>query len=111
MAASLSTWMHARPPSPAGSAILARHCSTNLRAEVAPLSRSAASEASVGLFGMAVSVSLTLASLVVRSDGDVEWFAGFGDLPRRGLLPETRWHTSAVSCGNAAMRWHRWTVD
>ena len=40
-------------PSPEESAILARHSSTSLRAEVAPLSRSAASEASVGVFGMA----------------------------------------------------------
>src|SRR4051812_36557952 len=41
--------MKARAPSPAGSAILARHPSTSLRAEVAPLSRSAASESSLGL--------------------------------------------------------------
>ena len=52
-AASLSTRMKVRCPSPAGSAILARQSSTNWRAEIRPASRSSASTARVG-FGMIV---------------------------------------------------------
>ena len=44
IAASASTCMNARAPSPSGSAILARHASTSARAVVRPASRSAASE-------------------------------------------------------------------
>jgi hypothetical protein len=54
MAASASTWMKARAPSPALSPILARHSSTSLRA-LRPLSRSSARVASVGVFGIVLS--------------------------------------------------------
>src|SRR3954454_6423129 len=47
MAASLSTWMNARAPSPSLSAIFARHASSSARAVVRPASRSVASEARV----------------------------------------------------------------
>src|SRR5882757_9875865 len=65
-AASRSTWMKVRWPSPAGSAILAMHCSTSLRAEVAPLARSAAREASVGLSGMAFTSRLCTSKLALQ---------------------------------------------
>src|SRR5436190_13801455 len=71
-APSLSTWMKARSPSPEGSAILERHSSTSLRAEVRPLSRSAASEASVGMFGMVFSLLAWAPLLVVRTGLNVE---------------------------------------
>src|SRR6478609_3573348 len=71
-APSLSTWMKARSPSPEGSAILARHSSTSLRAEVRPLSRSAASEASAGMFGMIFSLFPWAPLLVVRTGLNVE---------------------------------------
>src|ERR1700730_2149129 len=50
-AASLSTWMKVRCPSPTGSAIRPMHSSTSLRAVVRPAARSSASAARVG-FGM-----------------------------------------------------------
>src|SRR5882757_5167414 len=54
IAASASTRMKARSPSPLGSAMLARQASTNLRALVRPAARSSASAARVGWFGMDV---------------------------------------------------------
>src|SRR6478735_5439460 len=71
-APSLSTWMKARSPSPEGSAILERHSSTSLRADVRPVSRSAASEASVGMFGMLFSLLAWAPLLVVRTGFNVE---------------------------------------
>src|SRR6202011_6021604 len=47
--------MKARAPSPAVSAIRARHSSTSLRALVRPFPRSSASDASVGVFGITFS--------------------------------------------------------
>src|ERR1017187_659531 len=65
--------MKARAPSPDLSAILARHASTSLRALVRPLSRSSASAASVGMFGMAFSASSLFDRLfTVRSGVDLQ---------------------------------------
>src|ERR1700712_4220009 len=63
--------MKTRWPSPAGSAILARHCSTSFREEVAPDARSADREASVGLLGIVIP-SLVLALFVVVRGRNVE---------------------------------------
>ena len=89
-AASLSTWMKARAPSPAGSAILARHSSTSLRAVVRPASRSAARLASVGWFG----------------HGLLDCF--LGDFTVARTISDARAGIQALSrIGNAAMRQHR----
>src|SRR5215470_17489049 len=67
-AASLSTWMKVRCPSPAGSAIRAMHSSTSLRAVVRPVSRSPASAARVG-FGMMLAC---LSGVLGRLDLEIE---------------------------------------
>src|SRR5580700_4970011 len=61
--------MKVRMPSPAGSAIRARHWSTSLRALVRPWARSSASVASVGVFFMIISPRR---GLIIRAHVDVQ---------------------------------------
>src|SRR5579872_945053 len=72
IAASTSTWIKAREPSPNLSAILARHSSTSLRALVRPASRSWASEISVGIFGMSWSPCRSTTNIRYRFDLQIE---------------------------------------
>src|SRR5438034_375029 len=70
IAASASTWRKARAPSPELSAMRARHSSTSLRALVRPFSRSSANDASVGVFGIVL--SLVFGLFVARSWLDLQ---------------------------------------
>src|SRR6266404_4525581 len=72
IAASASTSRKARAPSPELSAIRARHASTSLRALVRPFSRSSASDASVGVFGIVLSIVPVDRLFVVGSGLDLQ---------------------------------------
>src|SRR6266481_2454176 len=72
IAASASTCRKVRTPSPELSAIRARHSSTSLRALVRPFSRSSASDASVGVFGIFLSLVSVDGLFVVGSWLDLQ---------------------------------------
>ena len=85
IAASLSTWMKVRAPSPAGSAILARHSSTSLRAEVRRY-RDRRQVRQVSDVSAWLSRPLPLASLVVRSEPECR--EATRQFAVRGLSPD-----------------------